>query len=132
MDIQTLAKQFQGASLAKLVEKQIRSSSEDQLLHAIQGTYVKFPEHFRPAADSFSLGYAQRSWFGPQMASADLSELFLAAVQDGKDFASEQGVSLSDEQAFDLFNLAVLRLAHFAHSRPEFRKQIGIKKGWFS
>lgn len=132
MDVQALAHQFQGTSLAKLVEKHVRSSSEDQLSAAIQGTYGKFPEQFRPAADTFSLSYAQQYWFGPQMASADLSELFLAALQDGKDFAAEQGITLSDEQAFDLFNLAVMRVAHFAHSRPEFRKQIGLKKGWFS
>jgi len=132
MDVNALSKQFQGASLTKLIEKHVRSSSEDQIVAAIQATYAKFPEKFRPAADSFSLGYAQQHWFGPQMSSKDLSELFLTALKDGKEFAAGQGVLLSDEQAFELFNLAVMRVAHFAHSRPAFRKQIGIKKGWFS
>lgn len=132
MDVQALAVQYQGASLAKLVEKHLRSLNEDQLLAAIQGTYAKLPEPFRLAADSFSLGYAQQCWFGPQMTSPDLSELFLAALRDGKNFASLQGVTLSDDQAFELFNLAVMRVAHFAQSRPDFRKQVGIKNGWFS
>src|SRR5688572_19112242 len=100
MDVQALAHQFRGTSVAKLIEKHVRSSSEDQLLAAIAGTYAELPEQFRPAADSFSLDYAQQAWFGPQMTSADLSELFLAALRDGKSFAADQGVTLSEEQAF--------------------------------
>jgi len=46
--------------------------------------------------------------------------------------ASSEGMELSDEQVFDVFNLMVMRLTAFAHSKQELRKQLGIKKGWFS
>ena len=130
MTIQDLASQFQGASLAKPVEKHVRSQNEEQLHAAIQRTYAKFPERFRHPVESFSLEYPQRRWFGPQMTSPTLDIVFMDAIKDGKQYALEHGLDLSDDQALDIFNLCVIRIAHFAHSRPAFRKSIGIKKSW--
>jgi len=39
---------------------------------------------------------------------------------------------LDDDQVFDMFNLIVMRVSFFAHSKPDFRKMLGIKKGWLS
>ena len=131
IQIQALAKQYTGASLAKLVETHVKRLKAHQLSDAIQETYLKFPEAFRPAADEFSLNYSQ-AWMGPKMVSGDLGEMFLQAVGFGKEFAEKRGINLDEEQAFELFNLTVMRVAHFAHNNPNFRKSIGIKKGWFS
>jgi hypothetical protein len=132
MNLQQLTQQYRGATLAKLIENQIRAMSEDQLLVAIRGTYDTFLVQFRPSVDSYTLSNAQEHWFRPQMNSADLSDLFSQSIANARTFASSQGVDLTDDQAFDIFNITVMRLSHFAHSRPEFRKQMGIKNGWFS
>lgn len=131
MDLKQLSEQYQGATLAKLIESQIRAMSEDQLLAAIKGTYDNFPEQFRPVVDSYTLEYPQLHWLGPQIKIADLGGLFGDSIESARALALEHHVALTDDQAFDLFNLSVMRLSYFAHSRPDFRKEIGIKKGWF-
>lgn len=73
-----------------------------------------------------------KAWFGPHIVTADLGEVFSVAVADIKDMASQAGVSLNDEHLFDMFNIMVMRLSHFAHTKPELCKMLGIKKGWFS
>ena len=131
MDLVKLEQQYRGATLPKLVEKQIKSLSEPVLLEAIQGTYERLPIGFGPLIDAYTMGYLEK-WFSPHVLTADLGELFRATISDIKTMALGEGMSLSDEQVFDVFNLMVLRLSAFAHSKPELRKQLGIKKGWFS
>ena len=132
MNLQELVQQYRGATLPKLVEKQIKSLNEDTLLQAIQATYQHFPIEFRKQVDSFTLAYPGRNWAGPNIVTTDLGDIFSDAIQAIKDMATEAGVSLNDEQIFDVFNLIVMKVSHFAHIDPEFRKSWGIKKGWFS
>lgn len=131
MTVKELAQQFQGATLPKLVEKHVKALKLGQLEVAIQEIYLNFPVEFRPAADKFSLSYNQ-SLMSPEIVSKDLGIVFAQAVEVGEKFAQSQGIDLTDDQKIDLFNLSVMRMAHFAHTRPEFRKMLGIKKGWFS
>ena len=132
MNLQDLVQQFRGTTLPKLVESQIKSLNEDALLHAIRGTYDHFPTEFRPQVDAFTLAYPGINWAGPHIAKTDLGDIFSDAIQAIKDMATQAGVSLNDEQVFDVFNLIVMRVSYFAHSNPDFRKSLGIKKGWFS
>lgn len=131
MNLVEIEQQYRGTTLPLLVEKQIKSLKEPVLLEAIQGTYAKFPVGFRPLIDAYTQGYLQK-WFGPHILTVDLGELLRTTVVDIKAMAVEEGMSLNDEQMFDIFNIMVMRLAAFAHSKPAFRKQLGIKKGWFS
>ena len=126
-----LIQQYRGTTLPKLVEKQIKSLSEESLVQAIRGTYEHFPIAFRPQVDTYTMDYL-KGWLGPQIVAADLGEIFSIAVNDIKAMAADAGVSLNDEQVFDMFNIMVMRLSHFAHSKPELRKMLCIKKGWFS
>ena len=126
-----LEKQYSGTTLPNLVEKQLKSLKEPVLLEAIQGTYSNFPVGFRPLIDAYTQAYLQK-WFGPHIVRTDLGELFRVTIGDIKTMASSEGMELSDEQVFDVFNLMVMRLTAFAHSKQELRKQLGIKKGWFS
>lgn len=90
--------------------------SENVLIDAIQGAYPKFPEDFRPLVDAFTLEYPQQEWFGNQMLSGDLSDLFKKAIEDARTFGLTNGIALTDDQLFDVFNLAVMRMSVFAHS----------------
>ena len=128
--LQQLALQYRGSTLPKLVQTQIRSQSEERLLMAIKGTFDEFPIAYREPLDQFTQEYLQR-WFGPQILDTDLSEIFSQTVQDIKSTAKTHGLSLSDEMVFDVFNLMVMKMSHFASSRSDFRKQLGIKKGLF-
>lgn len=101
------------------------------MLEAIQGTYANFPVGLRPLIDAYTQAYLQK-WFGPHILHTDLGELFRVTIADIKAMANGEGIELSDEQLFDVFNLMVMRLTAFAHSKPELRKLLGIKKGWFS
>ena len=129
--LETLAQQYRGTTLPKLVEKQIRSFGEEDLLAAIRGTFHNFPAQLREPLDSFTEEYL-RNWFSPHILTTDLSELFSSAIKDVESVAKECAVTLSEEMVFDIFNIMVMKLSYFASSRREFRKQLGIKKGWFS
>ena len=131
MKLDEIEDQYRGSTLPKLVEKQLRSLKESVLLEAIQGTYANFPVGVRPLIDSYTQAYLQK-WFGPHILQTDLGEVFRTTIGDIKAMAVGEGIALGDEQVFDVFNLMVMRLAAFAHSKPELRKQLGIKKGWFS
>lgn len=131
MKLDEQERQYRGATLPKLVEKQLRSLKEPVLLGAIHGTYENFPVGFRPLIDSYTQAYLQK-WFGPHIVQTDLGEVFRTTIGDIKAMAASEGMALSDEQVFDVFNLMVMRLTAFAHSKPALRKQLGIKKGWFS
>jgi hypothetical protein len=131
MNFVELVQQYRGTTLPKLVEKQIKSLNEETLVQAIRGTYEHFPIEFRPQVDAYTMDYL-KGWFGPPIITADLGEVFSVAVTDIRDMAAQAGVSLNDEQVFDMFNIMVMRLSHFAHTKPELRKRLGIKKGWFS
>lgn len=131
MNLQELVQQYRGATLPKLVEKQIKSMNEDMLLKSIRGTYEHFPIEFRPQVDAYTLAYSQK-WFDPHIHTADLGDIFNDAIQDIKGMSAETDMALNDEQVFDVFNLIVMRFSFFAHSKPGLRKMLGIKKGWFS
>jgi hypothetical protein len=131
MNLQELVRQYRGTTLPKLVEKQVKSLDKDVLLQAIQETYHHFPIEFRKQVDAFTHAYV-KNWLAPHIVTMDLGDIFRDTIQDIKDMATQAGVSLNDEQVFDVFNLIVMKVSHFAHIDPEFRKGWGIKKGWFS
>lgn len=131
MNLQELGQQYHGTTLPKLVEKQIKSLDKDTLLRAIQSTYHHFPIEFRKQADAFTHDYV-KNWLAPHIVTSDLGDIFSDTIQDIKGMVTQTGVSLSDEQVFDVFNLIVMKVSYFAHIDPEFRKGWGIKKGWFS
>jgi len=131
MNIEELKQQYRGTTLPKLVEKQINSLKENVLQNAIQGTYENFPREHRQKIDEFTLAYAQ-NWFNPSIRESDLSDVFTQAIKDIEVMAKQEGMSLNQDQTFDVFNIIVMRVSFFAHSKPEFRKMLGIKKGWFS
>jgi len=131
MNLQEIVQQYRGTTLPKLVEKQIKSLNEDTLLQAIQSTYHHFPIEFRKQVDAFTHAYV-KNWLAPHIVTTDLGDIFSDATPDIKSMATQSGVSLNDEQVFDVFNLIVMKVSHFAHIDPEFRKSWGIKKGWFS
>ncbi len=128
--IQELAEQYRGTTLPQLIQKHIRSQSEEELLIGIRGTFDHFPPAFREPIDLFTQEYI-RNWFGPHILTTDLSDIFSSSLQDIQDIARSNGLSLSQEMVFDVFNIMVMRISHFAHREKEFRKQLGIKKGLF-
>lgn len=131
MNLDELEQQYRGATLPKLVEKHLKSLKESVLLEAIQGTYQSFPSGTAPLFDAYTLAYLEK-WFEPYVLTADLGGLFRTTVCDISAMAASEGIALSNEQVFDVFNLMVMRLTAIAHSQSDLRKQFGIKKGWFS
>ncbi|MBZ0256972.1 hypothetical protein K8I31_12975 [bacterium] len=131
MNLGELAHQYRDTTLPKLIEKQVKSLTEETLLQAVRGTFDNFPVGIRPQLNAFTEDYL-KNWFGPHIITTDLGDLFTATIKDIQSMAIQDGISLNDEQMFDVFNIMVMKLSYFAHSRPAFRKQLGIKKGWFS
>src|SRR5215469_4987029 len=121
MNLQEIVHQYRGATLPKLVEKQIKALNEGALLQAIQGTYHHFPIEFRKQVDAFTHAYV-KNWLAPHIFTKDLGDIFSDTVRDIKGMATQAGVSLTDEQVFDVFNLIVQKVSYFAHIDPEFRK----------
>lgn len=59
MNFEEITQQYRGATLPKLIEKQIKSLDQDALLQAIRGTYEHFPTEFRSQVDAYTLAYSQ-------------------------------------------------------------------------
>jgi len=133
MNLQEIVQQYRGTTLKKLIEHQIKSMNEGVLLQAIKGTYEHFPIEFCPQVDTFTLTYPRKKWSDSDIFhTADLGDIFSETIRDIKAMSAQAGVPLDDEHVFDMFNLIVMRISYFAHSHPDFRKKLGIKKGWFT
>ena len=131
MNLQQLEQQFQGSTLAKLVEHHVRKMSLPQLEAAIQGAYLNFPEEDREIIDSYTLDFPTKWWLNTYFTTRDLSVIFADAIRENKRLSEKLCANYSDDLLFDIFNLTVMRVAHFASSNRGFRKQFGIRKGIF-
>ena len=107
--LQELVQQYHGTTLPKLIEKHVNSQSQNTLVQAVRGTFDNFPVDLRPQLDAFTLEYTEH-WFGPHILTADLGDIFTDTIKDIKSMATEAGISLDDERAFDLFNIMVMKL----------------------
>jgi hypothetical protein len=131
MDIKELEQQFHGATLPKLVEKHLKQQTPERLVEAVKGTYHNFPVDQRPIIDEFTENYME-NWFDLKIVDSDLGDIFSKTITDITNWSNTENLSLNDERAFDIFNIMVMKLTHLAHNSPNFRKMIGVKKGWFS
>ena len=131
MDIGVLEEQFHGSTLAKLIKHHMKSQSEEEIVNAVRGTYSNFSEEQMPIIDEFTQDYLEK-WFDESIYTRDLGELFSNTLSDIQLWVVESNLQISNERAFDIFNILVMKMTHFAHSRPKIRKMIGIKKGLFS
>lgn len=131
INLNDLINQFKGATLPQLIEKQIKSMNVDVLQNAIQGTYKMFPDGQRSAIEKYSLEYPA-NWLNPNSIKEDLSIIFMKFLEDIRDFSEIHHYDFSDDDCFNFFNLTVLRMSYFASENKDFRKLLGIKKGWFS
>lgn len=132
LNLSQLVQQYHGSTLPMLVQKQIRSMSEAILIQAVRGTFDNFPVEHRPLLDAFTQDYSSTKWFNPSIVTADLGDVFNQTIADIRTMSADNGLALDDDRVFDIFNIMVMKLSHFAYSRPDVRKLLGIKKGWFS
>lgn len=131
MMINELKQQYKGTTLPKLIEHHIKKQSSTEIRNAVMGTYIKLPEVAREGADEYTMDYLA-NWFDSNIVNEDLSNVFSKAIANIENTSNEQGWNLSESQKVDVFVIMVLRMAFFAHDKPELRKMLGIKKGWFS
>ena len=131
INLQQLANQYEDATLADLVEEQVRKLDQATLLQAIRGTFDELPERSREFIDSFTQEYTSE-WLRQDVFRIDLSTLFVATISDIRRMSEGERFCLSDDQIFGVFNIMVMKISHFAHQNSKFRKHMGIKKGWFS
>ena len=130
MNLREITQQYHGSTLPELVEKQLKSMSEATLLKAIRGTFDNFPNEDRELINTFTENFLE-NWFDPHILTDDLGDIFSDAVKNIQNITTQTDVLLDDERTFDVFNIMVMKLSHFAHSHPVFRKKMGIKKGRF-
>ena len=131
LDIKNLTYQYKGSNLASLIEKQIKTMNINVLDSAIQGTYRKFKREHIETVDKYTLDYME-NWFGEIAIKEDLGTIFSKCMNDAKRFSEMNELNFNNEDCFNIFNLAVMRVSHFASENKDFRKMLGIKKGWFS
>jgi len=131
MNLIELEDQYHGSTLAKLVKHHMKNQSEEDIVSAVRGTYGRFTEDLRPIIDDFTEKYLEL-WFDVSIYSQDLGTIFSKTLLDINAWGKESRYALTEEDAFNIFNIMVLKIAHYAHSRSEFRKKIGAKKGIFS
>lgn len=130
MNLNTMSKQYEGTTLGKLIRHHIDKKSTDDLGLAWVVTIERFESALHDQIDRLTINLAEFV-VANNLARNDLSQTFNGLIEIIKGQLSKNGIQLADDQLFDIFNIVVLRLAHSASTRPDLKKKLGIKDGWF-
>jgi hypothetical protein len=129
--IDEMKQQYKGTTLPKLIEHHIKKQTEKQLQEAVFETYSNFSDDVAEEIDDYTMDYL-KNWFSPDIVSKDLSKVFEEAITSIENISLKKNWMLTEAQKVDVFVIKVLRISFFAASKPEFRKKLGVRKGWFS
>lgn len=126
-----MKEQYKGTTLPKLIEHHIKKQTEKQLQEAVFSMYSNFSDDIAEEIDDYTMEYL-KNWFTPDIISKDLSKVFDEAIASIQNVANQKNWNLTESKKIDIFVIKVLRISFFAASKPELRKKLGVKKGWFS
>lgn len=129
--IDQMKEQYKGTTLPKLIEHHIKKQTEKQLQEAVFSMYSNFSDDIAEEIDDYTMEYL-KNWFTPDIISKDLSKVFDEAIASIQNVANQKNWNLTESKKIDIFVIKVLRISFFAASKPELRKKLGVKKGWFS
>lgn len=112
-----------GRYLGELIFHHLRKQNFAQIARGLNGTIAMLPPIFQPRVESFidrinSYVYDDKLW------GMDCSDAFTFLSDLAKIHLANTGQALSDEDCFNMFQIAVLTYAYSAHGQPNMRRFI--------
>lgn len=121
VDLNALAQQFRGRKFAELILQHAKASSQDQAQSALIGLMDELPSEFsNPVMEliDFMAGMPQSE--AKNLFGGDCGDKFIKLINVSRGFMEKQhGITLSDDEAFTVFNIIVQNYVHSCHSHPQ-------------
>jgi len=125
INLNELVRQYQGNCLSNLIKKHLKTLDESTLLSAIRETFKNFPKELQEPLNAFTQEYP-KAWLINDELNSDLGNLFTKTINDTRQMTIQKGFKFHDDRLFDIFNIMVMKLAHFAHSNSSFLAKLNI------
>ena len=133
VNIESLATQFEGRKFGELVLHHMKKQSFEQIATAMQSTIEGLPSSIQKEIENLidnanSLAYKKEFW------ADDCGQIFKFIVSATQKELQGKGVTPTEDNLFDVFNLIVVNFAYSAYKDPKMKKFIkaSIGKGIFS
>lgn len=129
MNIKKLTQQFHGRKFGELVMHHYANQSATETMDALAGTTILLPKNLQ---NKIADWIDEVSFVGadPAFWKADCGEVFEQMTEFAISHFEEQGINISDDDAFNLFQIILLNFAYTAHNNPSskafIQKSIGI------
>jgi hypothetical protein len=130
--LEQLKQQYKGRQFGELVLHHIKTQTPEQIEDAITGLRSKVYPALAITTDKFLETIVYRFAITKKFWKHDCGETLKIYTTATKVEAEKFNLKISDDYAFDIFNLIVLSLAQRALNEPDFKKFINksIKKFW--
>ncbi|NNE37150.1 MAG: hypothetical protein HKN08_02505 [Gammaproteobacteria bacterium] len=123
MDLDKIKQQYQGATLAELINSHMKTLYKEILPQVIRGTLIEFEtdqiKRLEPYIDEYI-----NNWQNPDVLGNDLAEIYEQAIADTRSFIELNNISLSDKRIFDVFHVTTLKLTQQAYHNPKLMELI--------
>jgi hypothetical protein len=132
INIEEMAKQFEGKKFGELVLIHIKQQPFEHLLAALQGTSEGLPSSIQSEVTELidnanSLARKKEFW------ADDCGAIFRFITSRANKELQDKGIKPTDSELFDIFNIIVMNYAYSAKKDPRMKKFINssVGKGLF-
>lgn len=128
VDLEELAKQFQGRKFGELVLLHIKQQSFEQLVIAVQDTIAGLETSIQTEVEELidnanSLAMKREFW------ADDCGRILQFITSMTNTQLKEKGLNPTESELFDIFNIVVMSYAYSAQKDPRMRKFIASSAG---
>lgn len=124
MKLETLKDQFQGRKFGELILHHLKSQSHSEIVKALQGTFNLLPDFFLKSDMEKLMDDLNSNVFEKSFWQTDCADQFSYIIEIAKDRFSRNGLTPSEDDLFNVFNIIVLNLTYGASSQSEMKKFI--------
>lgn len=121
MDLNALKNQFQGRKFGELVLHHLKSQSQNDIIAALQGTINLLPDSFKKCKIEKLIDDLNAKAYEKTLWQTDCADEFSYIIEIAKARFSQVGLSPSEDDLFNVFNIIVLNFAYGASIQNEMR-----------
>lgn len=129
MNLQELSAQYAGRKFGELVLHHFKRMNQETLVPALAGTIRTLPPAARPLAEDW---IDEITTFGtePSFWQSDAGQTFALICSAAKDRLADAGITASDDDIFNMFQIILLNFVYGLHKHPQskafIQQSIGI------
>ncbi len=123
MDLHKIKLQYQGATLAELINSHMKTLYKEILPQVIRGTLIEFETDQVDILGPYIDNYLTH-WQNQAALNSDLADIFEQAITDARTYITSNNIALPDKRVFDVFHVTTLKLTQRAYDNPELMELI--------